>query len=95
MMRTTTFTKGSGVYECRVCHRRTRDDGHGDSVNVRLCTQCYALAGIENMISDGEAKAQDGQEALALIADLESKGVRGSVWHELRTKAASMIEAGQ
>jgi hypothetical protein len=45
MKRTTTFTRGSGAYRCASCKRLTRDDGHGDSVGVKLCTQCYALEG--------------------------------------------------
>ena len=52
MPRTHTFTLGSGCYVCRSCGRKTRDDGNGDSVNTRTCTDCYELAGIENTISD-------------------------------------------
>lgn len=53
MTRTTTFTRGSGAYRCRCCNRLTRDDGNGDSVNCRLCTQCFELSGYDNMITDG------------------------------------------
>lgn len=55
MKRTTTFTRGSGCYECRSCGRRTRDDGGGDSVHVRLCWQCYEIAGLENELSDNRS----------------------------------------
>lgn len=50
--RTTTFTHGTGCYTCESCKRKTRDDGNGDSVGLRLCTQCYEVGGLENQISD-------------------------------------------
>lgn len=94
MKRTTTFTKGSGCYACCICGRATRDDGHGDSVHNRQCSQCFTLAGLENQFMDGDARTSDAREALALIAELESKGARVSAWSELRSTAAHMIEVG-
>ena len=45
------FQKGSGVFQCESCKRSTRDTG-GDNTSLRLCEECYELAGIENQISD-------------------------------------------
>jgi hypothetical protein len=91
MKRTTTFTRGSGVYPCRVCQRRTRDDGQRDSVHVRLCSQCYELGGIENMFHDGNAEPSDATEALALLAQLETKGANLTHWQWLRATATSKL----
>lgn len=48
------FAKGSGVYTCRSCDRKTRATGRGDNEDIRLCVECYELAGIENAFLDGE-----------------------------------------
>jgi hypothetical protein len=74
MKRTTTFTHGSGVYACRCCGRKTRDDGNGDSVNVMSCTQCYELAGIENEIADCGATPERLAEVEALKTEIRAKG---------------------
>lgn len=73
MKRTTTFTKGSGVYKCNCCGRKTRDDG-GDSVLVRLCGQCWELGGIENQISDEGSTPELEAECAALRAVIVSRG---------------------
>lgn len=49
--RNSRFQRGSGVFACGCCARRTRDTG-GDNTGVELCAECYELAGIENQISD-------------------------------------------
>ena len=46
------FKRGSGVFNCSSCTRATRDTG-GDNTDLRLCEECYEMAGIENTISDG------------------------------------------
>lgn len=49
------FKRGSGCYTCRSCKRSTRSVRYGeDAADVRLCFECYELAGYENMIQDGE-----------------------------------------
>lgn len=74
MARTTTFTRGSGAYRCRSCNRLTRDDGNGDSVNCRLCTQCFELCGYDNMVMDGgELSERDIGYIKQLIETLKSK----------------------
>ena len=89
--RSTTFTKGSGVYACEACHRATRDDGNGDSVNCQLCTQCYALGGIENAISDeGEAALNSYRaEAREHLAVLKDKGASLENWADLMAKVGA------
>jgi len=69
MRRTTTFSHGSGCYACGACGRKTRDDGHGDSVHLRLCTQCFELGGLENEVSDYGPT----HERLARIAELQAE----------------------
>lgn len=65
MSRSTTFTKGSAVYTCQSCERRTRDDGNGDSVHSKLCTQCYTIGGLENMVQDGQQLTDYDRQELA------------------------------
>lgn len=48
--------RGSGIYACRSCKRKTRATGNGDNEMVRMCVQCYELAGIDNAYSDGCAE---------------------------------------
>jgi hypothetical protein len=47
------FTPGTAMYACRNCGRQTRDTGRGDNDGVKLCVQCYELAGYENQQMDG------------------------------------------
>jgi len=68
MRKASRFQKGSGCYECRNCHKKTRSTGRGDNENVGLCERCYDMAGDENMIQDGmmtheEFAAKWGQQA--------------------------------
>ena len=72
--RSTTFTRGSGVYQCRNCQRRTRDDGNGDSVHVRLCTQCFDLGGLENHVADHGETPEVLEEIAALQAAILKRG---------------------
>jgi len=46
------FQRGSGVYECRCCGKRTRETGSGES-GSGLCADCFNDAGLENEHSDG------------------------------------------
>jgi hypothetical protein len=45
------FGRGSGVYTCRTCGRKTRQTG-GDNHSVGLCEECYEIAGLENSLAD-------------------------------------------
>lgn len=46
------FQRGSGVYACVSCTRKTRATG-GDNHDLQMCEECYEMAGIENAITDG------------------------------------------
>jgi hypothetical protein len=85
MTRTTTFTRGRGVYVCRLCNRRTRDDG--DSVRARLCTECFELVGIENAIWGGAVVASDLAAIGVLRAAIVKRGGR-DWWDEAMTSKA-------
>lgn len=58
MRPTNRFTRGTGCYTCRACGRKTRDTGRGDNEGVRLCAECYDLAGIENALMDAGSTFQ-------------------------------------
>lgn len=69
------FETGTGCYACNACGRKTRSTGNGDNENVRLCVQCWELAGIENEISDGHAtRAERAEEIAQLEAEIAAKG---------------------
>ena len=70
------FTKGSTIYKCRVCGRKTRSTGNGDNENVQLCVQCWEVAGIENQIADCQFENLEHKtELLAEIARLNAEVV--------------------
>ena len=58
------FQKGSGMYQCVSCKRNTRSTGRGDNENLRMCEECYDIAGIENQIADQGSTPE-------LIAEIE------------------------
>lgn len=49
------FSRGSGVYSCGCCGKRTRDTGLGE-VDAQLCADCWDRAGLENEHSDTDGK---------------------------------------
>lgn len=71
------FQRGSGVYNCGCCKRATHGDG-GDHEALRLCFECYEVAGWENRISDSgpnwEGLADAEKEIDRLNAIVISKG---------------------
>lgn len=50
------IAKGSGVYECGYCGKKTRRTNQ-DAANVRLCAACYIEAMEENERADSGAEA--------------------------------------
>lgn len=75
---TNRFVRGVGTYICSSCNRRTRPHGGDTSaIYVRLCEECYELAGIENSISDGQALSRETCEYY--IERLESRGVNTKI----------------
>jgi hypothetical protein len=81
------FAKGSALYACRCCSRNTRATGNNDNEHVRLCVECYDLAGEENHLSDNGTFYGSAAEVLGLIAAVESKGGNASCWADLKAKA--------
>lgn len=47
----TAFGTNGGTYRCRVCHGRTRNVG-GDAAPLKLCEECFELAGEDNAHND-------------------------------------------
>jgi hypothetical protein len=45
------FQRGSGAYKCRCCEQLTRERG-GDGHQVRLCQECFDVAGWYNSCQD-------------------------------------------
>jgi hypothetical protein len=68
------FARGSGCYRCEGCGRQTRSTGRGDNENVRLCAECYDLAGIENEISDQGSTPEREAEAERLRNYISNRG---------------------
>ena len=53
------FKKGTGVYLCRICGKRTRDAGD-DSAGVLLCSHCYDKCVEENAAADSYQGTEGG-----------------------------------
>lgn len=85
------FVKGGGTtYTCRCCKRVTRPTGTGDNDGVRLCEECYDLAGEENSLSDNGAFYGSPAEVLANIASIKAKGGDASCWAALEATAQAL-----
>jgi hypothetical protein len=68
------FAKGSGVYTCRLCTRKTRQTDP-DATAAKCCTQCWEISGIENEVEDGCITAEEGAARIAqLNAEITAKG---------------------
>jgi len=69
------FSKFAGsTYSCICCGRKTRYTGR-QSMGSKTCPQCFELAGLENMISDGNATVEElRREIDPLLAEIRSKG---------------------
>lgn len=73
-MKESRFKRSVGTYVCECCKRRTRP--HSDSLDafhVKLCDECYELAGVENAVLDGCAPTRS--QCLVLLYDLQRFGV--------------------
>jgi hypothetical protein len=46
------FAKGSAVYVCDACGKKTRATGRGDNENVNLCAKCYDMMSKDIEIED-------------------------------------------
>lgn len=61
------FSRGSAVFTCDCCGRRTRHTGV-QSVGSETCPQCYDLAGYQNSVWDGDPIADIAPERDRLLA---------------------------
>lgn len=84
------FQKGSGVYACRCCGRNTRYTG-GDGAGVKLCDECFELAGEENSLSDSGELYGSPENVMAMIAAVKAKGGNAECWAELDAAASALI----
>lgn len=88
---TNRFAKGSAVYSCRCCKRRTRSTGRGDNDLVGLCADCFDLAGELNHLSDTGDFYDIPANVLAMIANVEAMGGDARCWDELKARALKHI----
>ena len=78
------FVRGSGLYQCRCCGRKTRSTGNGDNEHIQLCVDCYDLAGYDNAVQNGEAlTASEKSDVHNLVAHLVTLGADVSNWKSL------------
>ena len=66
------FGRGSGVYVCACCKRRTRQTG-GYNDTLQLCEECYEIAGQENALSDNGTEWEGADNAKAEIERLKTQ----------------------
>lgn len=69
------FKKHSALFNCRYCHRLTRDTT-GDNGSAELCEDCYDGCMQENgyMNSEGEEQAQYERDMRACFQRAVNKG---------------------
>ena len=79
----TKFEKGSSVYTCEGCNKRTRqvgDEPHG------VCNMCWESQGDVNWISDNGLSMEDEGDHAEILADLCNNDVeyfeKFKVWYE-------------
>ena len=71
--RNSRFERGSGVYNCSICGRCTRHTGV-QSTGSDLCPQCYELAGLQNMVWDGDALESVAHDRDAFLSEAIKRG---------------------
>ena len=54
------FQQGSGVFNCRICNKRTRDTG--ENGDVLLCPDCFEESTLENDHNDCHTEQDPGQD---------------------------------
>lgn len=73
MRNSSKFGRGTGVYACAACTRKTRQTG-GDNDSLKLCVECYEMAGLENEMSDNGETPETLAKFVALKARCIAKG---------------------
>jgi hypothetical protein len=74
--RNSQFQRGTGCFNCESCGRRTRET-QNTPVGMRLCEDCYEIAGIYNVYQDngnGEELAQYFNEVQWRCTNIIEKG---------------------
>ena len=64
--RNSQYRSGSGVFNCSLCGKKTRETGEGNS-SVQLCAFCYEEAMLENSLSDGNITKEQFNERLDIL----------------------------
>lgn len=95
MRNASTFGKGSGVFTCRCCGRRTRQTGRGDNEHTGNCAECYDLAGEENHLSDEGRLYGSVQYVLHLIGAVREAGGDTSSWDDIENYCLDALEEGR
>lgn len=72
-MKNNRFRRGESTFKCHICRRGTRYTGV-QSVGSSLCPECYELAGLENMVQDGEDLGTVVAERDSLLREIAKKG---------------------
>lgn len=72
-----TFQKGTGCFKCEGCGRQTRATGE-QAVGVKLCPECWDLAGYYNEWQDDYFKPEEIPACEALLKALVAKGGDGA-----------------
>lgn len=95
------FTRTGGVYRCQCCKGITRNIG-GDGALVRLCEECFELAGLDNQHNDEGTQPTTRQlgeihRMLAVIAERggDVKRVKGCNSYLFRPRPAYRWLDGQ
>jgi hypothetical protein len=86
------FKRGSGMFPCRVCQRNSRNVG--DNGDVQLCEQCYELAGLDNVRTDGQLTDSDKQAITSYLGELASRvgtDKANACWPELAHVAQGWV----
>lgn len=78
---------GRGFYACLCCKRSVRSVGYTDAESVRMCGECFDLAGEEGHHSDAGRFYESPATVLSTIKAVADRGGDASVWDELKKKA--------
>lgn len=69
MINANRFTRGTGVFQCRKCARKTREVGDGASAG--MCDDCYELCVFENRADNQADNQSDNTKLQESILELK------------------------
>ena len=92
--RTNGFKRGTGVFKCEDCGHNTRETG-AQGMGVKLCPDCWELAGYTNMLDDYGADSEDFQSCGNAIRHHASKICRktGKITSDAQRLLSALDEA--